>query len=79
MGNWLASCPDAILNAKDCTFETGSLHRISKLLPHHLFTNLAQFTYTVGHPEITSNDMIDLLIKVSAVCSISDRFAHLWS
>jgi hypothetical protein len=23
----------------------------------------AQFTYTVGHPEITSNDMIDLLIK----------------
>ncbi|KAJ7805886.1 cytochrome P450 [Mycena olivaceomarginata] len=45
MGNWLASCPDAILNAKDCTFET------------------AQFTYTVGHPEITSNDMIDLLIK----------------
>ncbi|KAJ7755767.1 cytochrome P450 [Mycena olivaceomarginata] len=45
MGNWLASCSDAILNAKDCTFET------------------AQFTYTVGHPEITSNDMIDLLIK----------------
>ncbi|KAJ6454267.1 cytochrome P450 [Mycena vitilis] len=45
MGNWLASRPDAILNAKDCTFET------------------AQFTYTVGHPEITSNDMIDLLIK----------------
>ncbi|KAJ7859036.1 cytochrome P450 [Mycena olivaceomarginata] len=45
MGNWLASRPDAILNAKDCTFET------------------AQFTYTVGHPKITSNDMIDLLIK----------------
>ncbi|KAJ6578775.1 cytochrome P450, partial [Mycena vulgaris] len=45
MGAWLASRPDAILNAKDCTFET------------------AQFTYTVGHPEITSNDMIDLLIK----------------
>ncbi|KAJ7730246.1 cytochrome P450 [Mycena maculata] len=45
MGNWLSSRPDAILNAKDCTFET------------------AQFTYTVGHEEITSNDMIDLLIK----------------
>ncbi|CAK5271120.1 unnamed protein product [Mycena citricolor] len=45
MGGWLASRPDAILNAKDCTFET------------------AQFKYTVGHPEITSNDMIDLLIK----------------
>ncbi|KAJ7042980.1 cytochrome P450 [Mycena alexandri] len=45
MGQWLSSRPDAILNAKDCTFET------------------AQFTYTVGHPEITSNDMIDLLIK----------------
>ncbi|KAJ7454982.1 cytochrome P450 [Mycena galericulata] len=45
MGTWLSSRPDAILNAKDCTFET------------------AQFTYTVGHPEITSNDMIDLLIK----------------
>ncbi|KIJ43181.1 hypothetical protein M422DRAFT_253378, partial [Sphaerobolus stellatus SS14] len=45
MSNWLAAQPDAILNAKDCTFET------------------AQFTYTVGHPEITSNDMIDLLIK----------------
>ncbi|THU95307.1 cytochrome P450, partial [Dendrothele bispora CBS 962.96] len=45
MTNWLAAQPDAILNAKDCTFDT------------------AQFTYTVGHPEITSNDMIDLLIK----------------
>ncbi|CAL1703350.1 unnamed protein product [Somion occarium] len=44
-GNWIASRPDALLNAKDCTFET------------------AQFTYTVGHPEITSNDMIDILIK----------------
>ncbi|KAJ7457037.1 hypothetical protein FB451DRAFT_1047728 [Mycena latifolia] len=45
MGAWLATRPDELLNAKDCTFET------------------AQFTYTVGHPEITSNDMIDLLIK----------------
>ena len=25
MGNWLGSRPDAILNAKDCTFETGML------------------------------------------------------
>ncbi|KAF7297355.1 hypothetical protein MIND_00969000 [Mycena indigotica] len=45
MGSWLASHPDEILNAKDCTFDT------------------AQFTYTVGHESITSNDMIDLLIK----------------
>ncbi|KAF5366267.1 hypothetical protein D9758_005804 [Tetrapyrgos nigripes] len=45
MTSWLAAQPDAILNAKDCTFDT------------------AQFTWTVGHPEITSNDMIDLLIK----------------
>ncbi|CAL1703341.1 unnamed protein product [Somion occarium] len=44
-GNWIASTPDALLNAKDCTFEN------------------AQFAYTVGHPEITSNDMIDVLIK----------------
>ncbi|KAE9389808.1 cytochrome P450 [Gymnopus androsaceus JB14] len=40
MNNWLASRPDAMLNAKD-----------------------SQFAYTVGHPEITSNDMIDILIK----------------
>ncbi|KAF7321139.1 hypothetical protein HMN09_00202000 [Mycena chlorophos] len=45
MGSWLASRPDDLLNAKDCTFDT------------------AQFTYTVGHESITSNDMIDLLIK----------------
>lgn len=25
MGNWLGSRPDAMLNAKDCTFETGTL------------------------------------------------------
>lgn len=31
-------------------------HSSADLLP-------AQFTYTVGHPEITQNDMIDLLIK----------------
>ncbi|KAJ7442451.1 cytochrome P450 [Mycena latifolia] len=45
MAPWLASMPDEVLNAKNCTFYN------------------VQFKHTVGHPEITSNDMIDLLIK----------------
>ena len=29
MGHWLGSRPDAMLNAKDCTFETGMLTIVS--------------------------------------------------
>lgn len=71
MANWLGIQPDAVLNAKDCTFDTGKLHPsyrpTSRTQPLTVSLqptmHVAQFKYTVGHPEITSNDMIDILIK----------------
>jgi len=36
---------------------------ISQFCKNTVLPSKAQFPYTVGHPEITSNDTIDLLIK----------------
>lgn len=56
--------PEHILNAKNCSFYNGMcLLNFEKLL-RNIFSSPVQFKYTCqGYPEITSNDMIDLLIK----------------
>ncbi|KAF7321037.1 hypothetical protein HMN09_00190900 [Mycena chlorophos] len=62
MATWLSMQPEHILSAKDRTFDSGEFFVLFQS-DLRLRDFPVQFKYTVGHPHILNNDMVELLIK----------------